>query len=127
MTLPEPKLSLDLDGDDLVLRRVDTNGTTTIRISETDVNTLAQSVPALQQQVLSWRTRDGDSHGEVSGIQVAQVVLRNESLGQAILMTLFQPGSYGTTFAISREIVELLIERLPVHLARMTAADPTKQ
>ena len=66
MALTESKLSLDPAGDDFILRRVDASGAvTTIALSETDILTLAQSVPALHQQVLSRRTPKG---GNVSAI-----------------------------------------------------------
>jgi len=50
MALTETKLSLEADGDDFVLSRKAEDGTiTSIKLSETDILTLAQSVPALQQ------------------------------------------------------------------------------
>jgi hypothetical protein len=128
MTLTRSKLSLDPDGDNFVLRRVDANGTTTtMKLSETDVLTLAQSVPALQQLVLSRRKPRGGSHTAVSATEVAQVALHSERMGEATLITMIAQGGAHATFALPRHIVELLAERLPVLLTRMVAANPSKQ
>jgi hypothetical protein len=128
MSLTESKLSLDPDGDDFVLRRVMPDGTTTImKLSETDVLTLAQSAPALQQQVLSRHAPKGGDHSAVSATPVAQVALHDESLGEAILLTMIAPGGSRATFALPPHIVELLVQRLPVFLSRIVQTKPTRQ
>lgn len=128
MTMTESKLSLDANGDDFVLRRVAVDGTTTtMALSETDILTLAQSVPALQQQVLSRHNPKGDSHSAVAATLVAQVALHDESLGESILLTMIAPGGSRATFALPAQIADLLVQRLPIFLARLSAAKTTKQ
>jgi hypothetical protein len=128
MALTRSKLSLDPDGDNFVLRRVEASGTTTtMKLSETDVLTLGQSVPALQQLVLSRRKPRGGSHTAVSATEVSQVALHSERTGQATLITMIAPGGAHVTFALPRHVVESLVEQLPVLLTRMIAANPTKQ
>lgn len=126
MSITESKLSLDPDGDDFVLRRVMPDGrTTTMKLSGTDILTLAQSVPALQQQILSRHMPRSGDHSPVAVTEVVQIALNQESLGEKILLTLIAPSGSRATFAIPALIANLLVERLPVHLARMSAAKPT--
>ncbi len=128
MALTESRLSLDPAGDDFVLRRIAADGTTTmILLSETDILTLAQSVPALQQQVLSRHVPKGDSHSPVAVTEVVQVALHDESLGESILLTMMSQGGSRATFALPQQIADLLVQRLPVFLARMRARKPTQQ
>jgi hypothetical protein len=128
MALTESKLSLDPVGDNFVLRRVDAEGlVTTMALSETDILTLAQSVPALQQQVLSRHNPKAGSHSAVAVTEVVQVALNDESLGEKILLTMIAPGGSRATFAIPPLIGDLLVQRLPVFLARIAAAKLTKQ
>jgi hypothetical protein len=128
MTKTESKLSLDPDGDDFILRRVMPDGSTTMmKLSETDVLTLAQSAPALQQQVLSRNNPQAGSHTAVSATQVVQVALHDESLGEGILLTMIGPGGSRATFALPPEIADLLVQRLPGFLARIAALKLTKQ
>src|ERR1700722_4710022 len=101
MTLTESKLSLDPDGDDFVLRRVAADHTTTtMKLSETDILTPAQSVPALQQQVLSRHNRNAADYTAVSATEVVQVALHDEALNQVILLTTIGPGGSRATFAL---------------------------
>lgn len=128
MTLTESKLSLDPDGDDFVLTRKAEDGTvTSMKLSETDILTLTQSVPALQQQVLSRHNRNASDYTAVSATQVVQMALNDEALKEAILLTMIGPGGSRATFALPPHIAELLVQRLPVFLARIAAAKPTKQ
>ena len=128
MTMTESKLSLDPDGEDFVLRRVMPDGTTTtMKLSERDILTLAQSAPALQQQVLSRHNPRSDSHSAVTATEVAQIALHDESMGQAILLTMIAPGGSRATFAIPTQIADLLVQSLPIRLARLKANAPTKQ
>jgi hypothetical protein len=128
MALTESKLSLDPDGDDFVLRRVAADGTTTtMALSETDVLTLAQSAPVLQLQILKRHDPKGDDHLAIAVTEVTRAELHDESLGEAILLTLIALSGSRQTFALPRQIAELLVQRLPVFLARMAAAKQTKQ
>jgi hypothetical protein len=128
MALTESKLSLEPAGDNFILRRVDASGAvTTVALSETDILTLAQSVPNLHLEILKRHDPKGGDHLAVSATEVAQIALNDESLGQAILLTLIAPSGGRTTFAIPEQIAALLVERLPVFLARMKAAKMTRQ
>ena len=128
MSSDEPKLSLEPDGVDFVLRRVAEDGTITqMRLSENDILTLCRSIPNLQQEILSRHAPKGADHSPVSVTEVVRVGLGQESLGERILLTLIAPSGGQATFAIPPQIVNLLIERLPVHLAQMIGTKPTKQ
>jgi len=128
MTITESKLSLDPDGDDFILSRKAEDGKITkIKLSETDILTLAQSVPALQQQVLSRHMPSAGTHSAVAVTEVVQVALNDEGLGEKILLTMIAPGGSRAIFAIPPLIAELLVQRLPVFLARMAAAKSRKQ
>jgi hypothetical protein len=128
MTTTESKLSLDPDGIDFVLRRTMPDGTTTtINLSETDILTLAQSAQALQLQILKRHDPKGENHLAVAVTEVAQIALHDESWGEAVLMTLIAQSGNRLTYALPRQIVELLVQRLPVFLARIVSAKPTKQ
>lgn len=128
MTITESKLTLNPDGEDFVLIRKAEDGTiTSIKLTETDVLTLAQSAPNLQQQVLSRHAPRGDSHSAVSVMPVSQAELHDEAMGESILLVLHSPGGSRVTYALPPQLAELLVQRLPVFLARLSAGKPTKQ
>ena len=128
MTITESRLSLDPDGDDFLLRRRAADGTTTsIKLSETDILTLAQSVPNLQKVVLARHQPRGDSHSPLAATEVAQIELNVDSLGESLLLTPISPSGNRITFAIPPNVAELLAQRLPAHVAKLTSAKPTRQ
>jgi hypothetical protein len=125
MTITESRLSLDPEGDDFVLRRRAEDGSiTSMKLSETDILTLAQSVPNLHLEILKRHDPKGESHLAVSATEVAQVALNQRSLGEAILLTLIAPSGGRSTFAIPEQIAALLVERLPVFLAPTAVSSP---
>jgi hypothetical protein len=128
MPTSESKINLETDGDDFVLRKIMPDGTTAaMKLSEADLLTLAQSSLSLREQVLSRRNPKGAEHSLVAAAEVVQIGLNQDSLGEAILLTLISPSGSQTTFAIPPLIANLLVERLPVHLAKMAETKPTKQ
>ncbi len=128
MTITESRISLDPNGDDFVLRRVAANGAvTTMALSETDVLTLAQSAPAFQLEILRRHDPGGGNYSAVAVTEIAQIALHNESLGEAILLTMIAKSGSRQTYALPKFVAEPLAERLPVFVARLNAGRPTKQ
>jgi hypothetical protein len=128
MTNTESKLSLDPDGDDFVLHRKAEDGTvTTMKLSATDVLTLAQSAQSLRDHILAKHSREGAEHSPVAVTPVAQVGLDDGSLGETIHLTMIGPSGSRAIFELPLQIADLLMQRLPPRLARLRTAKPTKQ
>jgi hypothetical protein len=128
MSITESKLSLVEAGDDFALRRTDQNGSvTTITLSETDIITLAQSVPAMQQQILSRHVPKGFDYSPIAATEACQIELHEEILGEAILLTMISQSGSRATFAVNPQLAHSLVTRLPVFLARIAAVKSSKQ
>jgi hypothetical protein len=121
-------ISLDPSEDGFILRKTETDGTKSIMsLTGKDILTLAQSAIHLQQVVLSQHDPKGGDFAATAATEVAQIALNQEALGESILLTLIAPGGSRATFAIPRHIAKHLSDRLPVHLAQMDAAKPSRQ
>jgi hypothetical protein len=121
-------LTLDPDGDDFILRRTDTDGiTTTIALSAQDVLTLAQSAPALQQQVLSRHAPKGGNVTAIAANPVKQIEIIQEMLGENILLAITSLGDGRTIFAVPLPVAQHLTEQISAHLAAMQSSRPHRQ
>jgi hypothetical protein len=124
----ESTLSLDPTGDNFTLRRTAPDGSTaTMVLTGQDVITLAASAIHLQQAILARHAPEGADIAPVGATDVAQFALNHEVLGENILLTLIAPAGSRATFAIPRTIAQLLVDRLPVHLAQMAAKSLSRQ
>jgi hypothetical protein len=124
----ESKIKLEPDGNDFVLQRMTSDGAiSSIKLSEGDVITLAQSAMAVQQHILSRRNPKGYDYSAVVATRVAQIALHDEALGESILLTMIAPDTSRLTFAVPPKIAEQLLQRLPVFLERLVSAKQAKQ
>jgi hypothetical protein len=121
-------LTLDPDGDDFVLRRVDESGALSeMKLSDDDVLTLGQSSPNLRQRILAKRTPQSGVVSPVFATNVVQVGLAPDTLSEDILLTLVAPDGSQVTFALPPHIARHLSERLPHHASLVESAKMPRQ
>jgi hypothetical protein len=121
-----PGLTLDPSGDNFILRRTTANGRTVgMTLSDGDVLTLAQSAPVFRDRILSKRNPAGGEYSAVYATPVVQIGLAPDALRENVLLTLVAPSGAQVTFELPPHIVDHLVERLPVHLAKVSGATPS--
>ena len=123
-----PGLSLDPKGDDFILRRTSAAGKTMgMTLSDEDVLTLAQSAPLFRDRILSKRTPEAGAISAVFVTPVERAHLTVDILENNVLLTMIAPSGASIGFSLPEEIARLLVERMPVYLAQLRAAKPTRQ
>jgi hypothetical protein len=121
-----PGLALDPEDDQFLLRRTGPDGRTkSLVLSNEDVLSLAQSAQLLRERILSKRNPAGGEYSAVYATPVVQIGLAPDALGENVLLTLITPSGAQVTFELPPHIVDHLVERLPVHLAKAKAANPS--
>ena len=119
-------LSVDPKGNDFVLRRTDSNGTVAeIDLSDEDVLSLSQSAQLLRNHILSKRSPAGGTVSAAFVTSVVQVGLAPDLLGENVLLTMVASSGAQVTFSLPLYIVDILVDRLPVHRARAAVKTPT--
>ena len=82
-------INLDpVDGNFILTSRDGNGNENAITLSESDILTLALSAQSLQLEILRRRDPQGESHSAVAVAELAHIELHDESLNEAILMTL---------------------------------------
>lgn len=123
--MAEEKLELDPSGDGYRLRQTDMNGRITeIQLSERSVLQLAQSSLQMKVRILGEKSRPGVSAVVVT--HIARVGLNTDLEKTEIHMTLYQNDETGLVFSLPLEVAKPLSERLPVRVAEIEAAIPSR-
>lgn len=94
-------------------------------LSDDDVLALAQSAPAFRDRILAKLHPAGGEYSAVYATPVVQIGLAPDALGENILLTMVAPSGAQVTFGLPPHIVGHLVERLPAHLAKVSAATPS--
>lgn len=89
----------------------------TIRLSPTDVITLAQLAQGLQLEILRKKDSASGTHLAVSAIPVVQARLEGDASQSAMLMTLWSP-EQSMTYALLSPVVDDLAKGLALWVAR---------
>lgn len=128
LTKNSSSLSLDPSGDGFILRRTTGDGKTeSLSLSDIDVLSLAQSAPVFRERILAKRNPAGGSVAATYATPVVQVGLAPSSLGENVILTMVAPSGAQVSFEIPPNVVEILVNRLPAHLALALAANPTSR
>jgi hypothetical protein len=121
----ESTLTLDPSDDGFVLHRTTSDGKTeSLFLSDIDVLSLAQSAPVFRERILAKRNPTGGGVSAVYSTPVVQVGLAPSALGENVLLTMVAPSGAQVSFELPPNIVQILIDRLPAHLAKALAAKP---
>jgi hypothetical protein len=116
------------DEKDLVLRVKAGDGTLNeIRLTEAQALALVQSAPRIQQWILQRHRPKGDGFVPVLVTRVVELQLADDSFGESLLLTPIAANGARGTFALPRQLVKLLIDRLPARLARLESPRPARQ
>ena len=126
--LNQSNLALDPSGDDFVLRRTNPSGKIeSLLLSDADVLRLAQSAPLFRERILAKHNPTGAGAVAIYATPVVQVGLAPSSLGENVILTMVAPSGAQVSFDLPPNIVEILMNRLPAHLALAVAAKPTSR
>jgi hypothetical protein len=124
--MAKPSLLLEPRGKEFVLTRVDDRGSRTAMVlSEEDIMVLGQSAQRFRDVVLARQSRAGAI--AVVLTPVAKVALDLDVHKTEIHMAMIDPNGTALWFLLPSDIARQLVERLPVRLAEIEAARPTKQ
>jgi hypothetical protein len=119
-------LALEARGKDFALVRIDDGGNRSeMLLSEDNVIMLAQSARLIVDQLLAQRSRPGAD--PVLLMPVVQVGLNTDLHKSAIHLTMIDHRGNEIGFLLPPEVARPLAERLPVRLAEIEKAKPTKQ
>ena len=98
-----------------------------ITLSEANVIVLAQSAQRLKDQILARHTPKGAGVSPLISVPVARIRLNTDLHLSEILLGMIDGAGAEMTFALPPEVARALAERLPVRLAEIEKAKPTKQ
>src|ERR1700693_40347 len=119
-------ISLDEDGDNFILKRTDSDGTTSnIILSPQNVMTFAQSAPLFQERILSRIHPSGGDFSAVFVTPVAQIGLHDDALRENILLTLVAPNGARLVYQLDPSLAQELAVRIPIRLEEMRSRKPT--
>jgi hypothetical protein len=110
-------LNLEPHGQGFLLTQSDTG--VSMAISDDDILSLAQSLPALRDRVLARYSPKGGSVSAVAMTPVTRIVLNTDAHNTEIHLTLVDRHGARLRFALDADIAGLLAERLPVLVAEI--------
>jgi hypothetical protein len=117
-------LTLAPHADGFLLTQSDTG--VSIAISNDDILSLAQSLPALRDRVLARHSPIGDSVSAVAMTPVTQIALNTDVHKTEIHLTMYDRHGARLGFALGSEVARPLAERLPVRLAEIATASKNR-
>jgi hypothetical protein len=122
-----PKLTLEEDGVNFVLRSANEAGSTnSLTLSADDILTLAQSIPSLRDRVLARRSPAGGSVSAVVMTDVAQIALNTDLHRSEVHLTMIDRHGAQAGYALPPKVARLLADRLPLRVAEIEAAAKTR-
>jgi hypothetical protein len=129
--VPEIPMGLSIDEmvDGFVLRRRGDDGSVVV------IPISTQELPVLLETISSWRRRESQpsppgsqSIQEIVCYPVEKVGLAHEALGERLLLLTLQISTDARrTYALAPHQVHSLIDNMPLYLAEMNSANPTRQ